>query len=249
VGCLLGVDGLASRAAELDLLREAGVDLRLVRLDRGPIFENLYIDGHRRQHWRSKSDQIPVSAFPNAWLGASGWLLVPVAGEVGEGWAKVPASGARIAVGAQGMMREFADNGSVRRVEPVPSALLRAAGLVCASVGDLIPETDLALLRQLAPGASIVLTAGDGGGIAIRDGELERYRAIPADRVTDPTGAGDVFLAALTAGWLLLGERATPRVLRFAAAAGSCAVEGVGLGGVPKAGQVATRLLSATRSR
>src|ERR1035437_9365496 len=60
VGCLLGVDGEATDAAELDLLREAGVDLRLVRLDRGPIFENLYIDGHRRQRWRSKSDQILV---------------------------------------------------------------------------------------------------------------------------------------------------------------------------------------------
>jgi sugar/nucleoside kinase (ribokinase family) len=146
------------------------------------------------------------------------------------------------------LLRQFGDDGWVRRVDLAPSGLLRAAGLVCTSVGDLIPETELALLRQLAPGASIVLTAGDGGGIAIRDGELERYRAIPADRVTDPTGAGDVFLAALMAGWLLLGERATPRALRFAAAAGSCAVEAVGLGGVPKAGQVAARLLSTTRS-
>ena len=249
MGCLLGVDGLASRAAELDLLREAGVDLRLVRLDRGPVFENLDVLGHRRQRWLSRSDEIAVEALPDAWGRATAWLLVPVAGEMGEPWADVPERGARVALGPQGLLRQFADDGWVKRADLAPSGLLQAAGLVCASVGDLIPETDLALLRQLAPGASIVLTAGDGGGIAIRDGELERYRAIPADRVTDPTGAGDVFLAALTAGWLLLGERATPRALRFAAAAGSCAVEGVGLGGVPKAGQVAARLLSATRSR
>ena len=248
VGCLLGVDGLASRAAELDLLREAGVDLRLVRLNRGPVFENLDVLGHRRQRWRSKSDQIPVSAFPSAWLGASGWLLVPVAGEVGEGWAKVPASGARIAVGAQGMMREFADNGSVRRVEPVPSALLRAAGLVCASLDDMSPGTELRRFSRLAPGAAVVLTGGDGGGVVLRGGELMRYRAIATNRMQDSTGAGDVLLAALMAAWLVTGELATSRAVRFAAAAGSCAVEGVGLAGVPTRAQVVERLRSAAPS-
>ena len=248
MGCLLGVDGLASRAAELDLLREAGVDLRLVRLNRGPVFENLDVRGHRRQRWLSKSDQIPVSAFPSAWLGASGWLLVPVAGEVGEGWAKVPASGARIAVGAQGMIREFADNGSVRRVEPVPSALLRAAGLVCASLDDMSPGTELRRFSRLAPGAAVVLTGGDGGGVVLRGGELMRYRAIATNRMLDSTGAGDVLLAALMTAWLVAGELATSRAVRFAAAAGSCAVEGVGLAGVPTRAQVVERLRSAAPS-
>jgi sugar/nucleoside kinase (ribokinase family) len=60
----------------------------------------------------------------------------------------------------------------------------------------------------------------------------------------DPTGAGDVFLAALMVAWLLTGELATARALRFAAAAGSCAVEGAGLVGVPTRVQVAARLHS-----
>jgi sugar/nucleoside kinase (ribokinase family) len=248
VGCLLGVDGEATDAAELDLLRDAGVELRLVPLDRGPVFENLNIDGHRRQRWLSKSDEIPMSGIPGAWLGAPGWLLVPVAGEVGERWAEVPASGARIAVGAQGMMREFADNGSVMLVEPVPSALLRDAGLVCASLDDMSPGTELRRLSRLAPGAAVVLTAGDGGGVVLRGGELMRYPAIAANRVLDPTGAGDVLLAALMAAWLVTEELAVPRAVRFAAAAGSCAVEGVGLAGVPTRAQVAERLRSATPS-
>ncbi len=248
VGCLLGVDAEAAEADELGLLRAAGVDLRLAPLEHGPVFENLESGGQRRQRWFAKSDEIPVKALPEGWAGASAWLLVPVAGEMGEEWAAVPEPGARVALGPQGLLRQFMADGWVARVEPAPSGLLRAAGLVCASVGDLVPETDLALLPKLAPGAIIVLTAGDGGGIAMRGGELGRYRSIPAHRVVDPTGAGDVFLAALTAVWLLLGERATPSALRFAAAAGSCAVEAVGLSGVPKAAQVAARLLSTTHS-
>ena len=242
VGCLLGVDGEAIDAEELGLLRAAGVDLRLLPLARGPVFENIDVDGRRRQRWLSRSDPLPVAALPPAWKDAAAWLFVPVAGEIGGKWADVPGPGAHIALGPQGSLREFADDGWVKRVAVVPSGLLATAGLVCASVGDLEPGTTLKLLRHLAPNASIVLTGGDAGGIAISAGELGRYRAIPADGVVDPTGAGDVFLAALTAVWLLVGERATPRALRFAAAAGSCAVEGVGLAGVPERGQVAARL-------
>ena len=244
VGCLLGVDREASEAAELGLLRAAGVELRLARLERGPVFENLDTNGHRRQLWLSKSDGIPVRALPQVWLGARGWLLVPVAGEVGPGWAEVPSPGVPLAVGPQGMLREFAADGSVRRVEPAANPILRAAGLLCASLDDLNPGTTLESLRAIAPQASIVLTAGDGGGVALRSGGHLRYPAVAANDAVDPTGAGDVFLAALMVAWLVTGEPATARALRFAAAAGSCAVEGVGLAGVPTRAQVAERLHS-----
>jgi len=38
---LVGADSEAATATELDLLRQAGVDVRVVPLERGPIFENL----------------------------------------------------------------------------------------------------------------------------------------------------------------------------------------------------------------
>lgn len=244
----MGVDGEAAEADELGLLRAAGVDLRLLPLARGPVFENIDEAGRRRQRWLSRSDEIPVRALPGEWLGAPGWLLVPVAGEVDEEWAGIPEPGARIAVGPQGLLREFADDGWVRRVDLGFSALLRAAGLVCTSVDDLTSDIELARVRTLAPDAAIVLTAGDGGGVALRDSGLFRYRAVPANRAADPTGAGDIFLAALMVAWLSTGEVATSQALRFAAAAGSCAVEGVGLAGVPTRAQVAERLRSHVRS-
>jgi sugar/nucleoside kinase (ribokinase family) len=250
VGCLLGVDALASDAGELALLESAGVDLRRVRLDHGPIFENIEADGHRRQRWRSKSDVLPA-ALPGEWRGTSGLLLVPVAGEVGEDWlaeAEAAAiSGARIGVGWQGLLRSFDDDGWVTRVAPRQApyreaAVVAAAGLVCASVDDVPQGMPLADLQAFAPNATIVLTAGENGGAAVRGNDLIRYRAVAADAVVDPTGAGDVFLAGLMTAWIQSGELATEATLRFAAAAASCSVEGAGLAGVPTRSRVGARL-------
>ncbi len=243
VGCVIGVDGPAAEATELSLLEAAGVLARRVRLEHGPVFENIERDGHRRQRWLSSCDVVPVSALPEEWRGARGWLLGPVAGEVRVEWAAVASAreDACVAVGWQGLLREFAPDGWVKRIDPAPSPLLQSAGLVCASVDDVAPGLGLAELRAFAPRATLVLTAGDRGGLAMRDSHLVRYPAIPALHVVDPTGAGDVFLAALMAAWLLRGELATSRALRFAAAAGSCAVEGAGLAGVPTEAQVAER--------
>ena len=68
--------------------------------------------------------------------------------------------------------------------------------------------------------------------------EVLRYLSTPTEREVDPTGAGDTFLAALLAVQVRPGVAGSPgrsmaRALRFAAAAGSLAVEDVGLAGVP----------------
>jgi len=244
VGCLLGVDAEAADGSgdELEMLTSAGVRLELVRLERAPVFENIEHDGHRRQRWLTASDAIPVAALPAEWRDTAVWLMVPVAGELGGEWGATLPPAAALGVGWQGFLRDFAADGWVKRVAPRPSALLASAGLIVVSVDDLDRNTQIDELRPLAPRAAIVLTAGEGGGVALRGGTISRYRAARAAEIVDPTGAGDVFLSALMAAWILTGEAVTPATLRFAAAAGSCAVEGVGLAGVPTRGQVAARL-------
>ena len=243
VGCLIGVDGSASTATELEALAAAGVLVHRVPLAHGPVFENIEGDGHRRQRWLSPSDRVPVAALPDEWRATRGWLLGPVAGELGAEWADVGArEGACAAVGWQGMLREFDPDGWVRRIDAAPSPILMSAGLVCASLDDLSPDALVADLRALAPGARVILTAGERGGLVARESGFFRYPAVAAGTVVDPTGAGDVFLAALMTVWLKTGDLATPRALRFAAAAGSCAVEGAGLAGVPTEAQVGDRL-------
>ena len=70
---------------------------------------------------------------------------------------------------------------------------------------DLEPGTVLAgLLRLLRPGADLVVTDGPAGGRLARLGRDGRartrpYAAVAPIREVDPTGAGDVFLAALLA--------------------------------------------------
>jgi hypothetical protein len=242
VGCVIGVDEVASDAMELLLLEEAGVDVRRTRMGRGPVFENIESDGHRRQRWLSKSDGVPTAALPADWRGARAWLLVPVAGEIGDDWADAMPADALVGMGWQGVLREFSDDGWVRKTVPEQRGLLQRAGLVCASVDDFEPRQRIGDLRRLAPSAVIALTAGENGGVALRAGEAATYPAVPAAAAVDATGAGDVFLAALMAAWVLTGELATDRTLRFAAAAASCSVEAVGLTGVPTRGRVAERL-------
>lgn len=242
VGALVGVDRLASTADELALLEAAGVDLRRVELEHGPVFENTEVDGHRRQRWLSKSDPVPVAGLPEEWRGARAWLIVPVAGELADDWAGAPTPGSLVGVCWQGLLRTFDADGWVRRVDPQSSPLLDAASLVVASVDDMEAGTEVARLRALAPGAAIVLTAGERGGVALVNGQMRRYAAIKSDGVVDATGAGDVFLAALAAAWLLTGQLVTAATLRFAAAAASCSVERAGLTGVPARADVATRL-------
>lgn len=244
VGCVLGVDDLAAGADEIHLLTGAGVKLRRVLLRHGPVFENVETGGHRRQRWLSGSDPMPVDALPEAWRGAAGWILGPIAGELPDAWSAVGPIDARIGLGWQGLLRTFGPHGWVERRAPAESPLVERAGLLCASVDDLPPGFALEELRRLAGGAAsaVVLTDGANGGIAFDGPGLIRYQALAAEAVADPTGAGDVFLAALMVAWLVTGRRATARSLHFAAAAGSLAVEGLGLAGVPSRAALAARL-------
>jgi sugar/nucleoside kinase (ribokinase family) len=124
------------------------------------------------------------------------------------------------------------------------------------SQADLDPSTTITELNAvLRPGTRVVLTDGPAGGVlfeATGGAPVHEtvYDAVPSTHV-DPTGAGDVFLAALFASWLghdpLPGETGpTLDDLRFAAAAGGLVVEGVGLPAVPDRAAVLARLARTT---
>ena len=98
---------------------------------------------------------------------------------------------------------------------------------------------------------SLIVTEGQEGGLLVRVGtdgprEILRYRSSAPDREVDQTGAGDTFLAAALASVIgpAIGGRSRSRRspdLRFAAAAGSPAVEGLGLAAVPDRAAVLVR--------
>ena len=193
-----------------------------------------------------------MPALPASWRAARAWSLVPVAGEIGEAWAAAIPDSAYLAVGWQGMLRRLVAGAAVARRPPSPSAILHRADLVGVSHHDVGPATPVVTLTGLLhPGADLLVTEGRDGGLLVRVGpdgpaEILRYRPTATDRETDPTGAGDTFLAALLASVLrpaIVGRARSRRSpdLRFAAAAGSLVVEGPGLTAVPDRAAVLVR--------
>ena len=256
---VVGVDDEAANASELDLLRDAGVDLLLVPLTEGPIYHNVETATGRVQTCVQPGVPLPIPILPPDWLAAPGWSVVPVAGEVHDEWADVVPDHAHVAVAWQGLLRVLRAGERVRQLAPRPSPVLTRADLIGVSRHDVAPDVPLhSLWSLLSPGADLLITQGAEGGLLVRLGadgpaELLRYRTPASDREIDPTGAGDTFLAALHASGLRAaseradGDGSRPRIrdaldLRFAAAAGSLVVEDWGLSGVPDLAATEARL-------
>ena len=261
-GAIVGVDEEASTASELDLLREAGVDVRLVPLEHGPVFVNIERAEGRLQLCESHSDPLPVDTVPAAWRAAPGWILAPVAAELPPDWAGVPADHAFVAVGWQGLLRGLVAGEAVGHIAPHPDPIIRRADLVGLSRDDVDRDVALAdLYGLLRRGASLAVTQGDRGGLVAhgahgdRDAalELRHYPAVPSHDLVDPTGAGDVFLAALAAARIeprLVGGRIGQGFdLLLAAAAASLVLEGPGMLGVPIRDAVRVRMREALARR
>jgi sugar/nucleoside kinase (ribokinase family) len=250
---LVGVDDEAATAHELALLAEAGVEVRLDRLARGPVFDNVETPTGRAQVGLSPSDPVDPTALPAAWRNATGWILAAIADELTDGWAAAIPDEAVVATGWQGLLRDIVPGERVRRRPPGPSPIVHRADIVGLSREDVPRETDLAdLFRLVRPGATIALTRGGRGGIALvagADGEarMRHWPAVPTRAVVDPTGAGDVFLAGLLGARLLRGGGGGPiergADLRLAATMSSLLLEGHGLAAVPTREAIRARLL------
>ena len=124
--------------------------------------------------------------FPETWLAARAWSLVPVAGEIDEAWAAaIPGAALRHGRLAGDPARPGARGASVGRRLPTPSALLRRADLVGVSHHDVGPgHRSPTLAAFLHPGADLLVTEGRDGRPARprRTGRTGRDPALPADR-------------------------------------------------------------------
>ena len=259
VGALVGADTEAADARELEALRDAGADVRVVPLASGPVFDNIEEPAGRRQVAYSTAAPLPVDALPGDWRGAPAWLLGPVAGELGDEWAAAPEDAAIVAIGWQGLLREVRSGQPVTRIAPAASPMLSRADLVAVSGTDFGPDTQIDdVARFLRRGATVLVTSGARGGLAAEVGpdgleRLHHYPALRPDRFVDPTGAGDVFLATVLAArtkpQLVGGRIAQHYDLLLAAAAASLLVEGPGLDGVPGRDAIRRRMADAAARR
>ena len=253
VGAMVVADDLAAGSSEIEMIRDAGVDVRIQPGSRGPIFINTETPTGRIQQTPQVSDPVDPAALPSAWRAARGWMIAPVAAEIPDVWAEIPPSGAHVALGWQGLLRVLSPGAQVRHRQPFTSPVVWRADLVGVGVDDIDGTTTAAdLTRLLHPGAEMLLTDGVHGGNAYRVGEggaitaTRHWHSIPIRTYVDPVGAGDSFLSGVFAAQLVpslvAGWGGRDGDLRLGASCGSLILEGPGLFGVPHLGDAIARM-------
>jgi sugar/nucleoside kinase (ribokinase family) len=224
VRAVVGVDGEAATSHELDVLRDAGVDVRLAPIDHGPVFDNRQTPAGRVQFSDGPSDSIPVAALPTDWRAPTAAILAPVAGELDADWASVFNLGTTLAIGLQGFVRKL-DPGA--QVEPLPltrNSLVERAQMLLVSAEDSVGGTT-PMIELLDPQQELVVTHGAAGALHVQ-GTAKRYiPALPKRDPVDPTGAGDVFLGAWVAARLLTANAEPWRSLVAASTMASLSVQ------------------------
>lgn len=215
VRALVGADREAASARELQTLRAAGVDLAIVPLVCGPVFENRQVKGVREQFVQSESDVISPAALPPDWLSARAVLLGPIASELADDWATAIDPEAIVALGWQGLLRELTAGEQVKTRPLAVTPLVARADVLFVSAEDVggggPPLDDL-----LHDDQQLFVTHGEKGGLRIRaaDGarKVSYFEPRPRRTPTDTTGAGDVF-----AGSYMAARLHTPQLVATAA--------------------------------
>ncbi|MFH1085513.1 MAG: PfkB family carbohydrate kinase [Chloroflexota bacterium] len=219
---------------------ERGIEVRRIASPHTTRFENRYEGDQRHQFLRAAASPIARAHLPAAWQSAPIVHLGPVAQEVDPDLLDA-FPGAVLGLTPQGWLRRWGADG---RVEPCPWAKAERA-LAAATAVVLSPEDvggDWALLERYAALArTLAVTLGERGAIIYHDGRSERLPAFAVD-VVDPTGAGDVFAAALFIGLRELGDPFAAG--RLANCVASFVVEGLGATRLPTRAQVDERLRS-----
>jgi 1D-myo-inositol 3-kinase len=234
---------LTRAAADLDVSSlPSDIEVHRLPSPQTTVFENIYSGGHRTQYLWAKAEAIAAADVPPELGEARIVLLGPVVAEVQDEVARCfPHS--LVAIGVQGWLRTFADDGRVGQLSPhewQPRVLFRHSRALFVSEEDLpSAETEETLNRWAAQVPILFFTLGYRGARLWSDGRWQNVPAFPA-REVDPTGAGDVFAAAFLARYLETDDVAQASL--FAAAAAAISVEAVGTAAIPNRAEVEERL-------
>ncbi|WP_129628922.1 PfkB family carbohydrate kinase [Candidatus Oscillochloris fontis] len=219
-----------------------GVAVALVPTPQPSTFENRYTSHGRLQLLHAQGATLQIADLPPAWRAAPLVHLGPLTGEFGLDLAAA-FSDALVAVTPQGWMRrwDLPLPAPIRRVSwhPDPAALAHV-DLLVLSIEDV--GGDEALVAAYAQHCHLVaLTRGSRGSTLYIAGAPHQIAAYPAEE-RDPTGAGDVFAAALLIHLHQCGDPLAAAA--FASAVAASAVEGRGITALPTWEQAVARMTS-----
>ena len=203
-GLTAHIVGLVEPDVRVDLvarLAAYGVDLAgLLPAAATTVFENRYEeDGTRQQVMISPGEPIPAAQLPRT--SCTVLHLAPIADEVDVAAIvhddRVQAG--FVGLTAQGLLRHRESDHLVTLHEArLPAETARRIDAVIVG-GEEAPYCQALLDDVHAGGGVVVITEGAAGAVARRAGTTIRIAPRPAAAV-DPTGAGDVFAAALFIG-------------------------------------------------
>lgn len=199
------------------------IEVRRIPSETTTTFENRYERGERIQHVWEQAPPIGPEHVPQEWRKARMVLLGPVLGEVPVGLGRL-FSGSLLGYCPQGWLRQVRADGLVVRRAGARTASLRGGDVVVVSEED-VEGNDVALELWAREVPVVVVTEGERGARVHADGRWRHIDAFPGEEV-DPTGAGDVFAAALMVSLEEGGDVAV--AARFAAAAAGLSVGGAG---------------------
>ena len=223
---------LEERCAQL------GISVRALPSEVTTTFGFRYVDGLRLMRLRARARGIAPSYVPAEWRGAPAVVLGSVAHELDRSLFGTTAPRATVLV-AQGYLREWSANGDIRprewedadEIVPLVSAAVLSEDDVAG---------DLSAPRRWARVGRVYVTLAERGVLVLDRGTETTIPGYPADRVVDPTGAGDAFAAGLALA--LADGRPADDCARYANAVASFAVEGVGMDGLADSARVAERM-------
>lgn len=239
--CLgLSVGVITSTESSLSLFQQApSITVRTRPAERTTTFENIYLNGGRRQHIRELAETLTVADLPSSWRSASIVHLGPVAQEVDYGLAQA-FSCSLLGVTPQGWLRSWNAEGLVSPAEwKQPDLILDIADVIILSLEDVGGDWER-LSGYARRSRLLVVTLGKDGAVVWSEGKMTH---VPAYRVVevDSTGAGDVFAAAYLDRFF--ETRDALEAARFANCVASFSVERVGAVALPARQQMEQRLL------
>lgn len=157
-------------------------------------FENIYNDGRRTQYLHHRAAELTADFVPLGWRDASLLHLAPLDHEVDTGIIE-HFPNATILLTPQGFLRKWGEDKRVHFLRWLDADFLRAVDIVVLSRQDIQEAPELA--EEYAQVVKhLLVTNGEHGGTYYHNGQATEYAPYDVNEV-DPTGAGDVFAAAL----------------------------------------------------
>jgi ribokinase len=217
---------------------QLGIALRALPSSASTTFGFRYVEGRRFMRLKARAKGISPDDVPAKWRAARAVVLGSIAHELDRTLFGTTSPRATVLV-AQGYLREWSADGAIEpRSWDDAEEIVPLVSAVVLSEDDV--AGDLSAPRRWARNGRVYVTLAERGVLVLDRGTETAVPGYPAERVVDPTGAGDAFAAGLAIA--LADGRPPDDCARFANAAASFAVEGVGMASLADRARVDARM-------